>query len=93
MAGPPKKNNPPRRTLTVRLPVTLIERLRKVARDSAGFPAYASMSGIVEAGITTECDRLDAVLHEAFRDKPQSAAARRDLNNRRVQQIDCADRR
>lgn len=91
MPGPPKKDNTPKRTLTVRLPVALIERLRRIARDAAGYPTYASMAGIVEAGVVSECDRIEKALHAAY---PGAAAAvhrvapgpRRlcNLNNNRV---------
>lgn len=66
MPGPKKKNKPPRRTLTVRLPVSVIERLRRVARDAAGVPCFATMAGLVEAGITAECDRVEEVLRAAY---------------------------
>lgn len=67
MPGPKKKNEPPRRTLTVRLPVVVIERLRRVARDAAGMPCFATMAGIVEAGVVSECDRVEAELQAAFK--------------------------
>lgn len=67
MPGPKKKNEPPRRTLTVRLPVDVIERLRRVARDAAGVPCFATMAGIVEAGVVRECDRVEAELQAAFK--------------------------
>lgn len=41
--------------------VTAIERLRKVARDGAGFPTYVSMALITESGIIAECDRIEAL--------------------------------
>lgn len=86
MPGPKKKNEPPRRTLTVRLPVVVIERLRRVARDAAGVPCFATMAGIVEAGVVSECDRIEGVLQAAYKGIAvgTAPAARRVNSNHRI---------
>ena len=68
MPGPAKKKSDgePRRTLTVRLPLSCIERIRRVAKDASGYPLYTSMSGIVEAGIDVECTRIESILRAAY---------------------------
>lgn len=94
MPGPKKRDEPPRRTLTVRLPVPVIERLRKVARDAAGMPVFASMAGIVEAGVTSECDRIEKVLRAAYSGGTEPPATRRTLaGSRRLGPINnrCVD--
>ena len=93
MPGPPKKDKTPRRTLTVRLPVTLIETLKRVAADSAGYPAYSTISKIVEAGITAECDRLEAQLHEAFGSDLATGPEGRSPKHRRISVINCMPKR
>ena len=85
MPGPPsKKDKTPRSRLTVRLPVVLIERLRRVSRDRSGFPVYSTMAGVVEAGITAECDRLEAQLHESFGSDPTDGTEGRSPKHRRI---------
>ncbi len=82
MPGPKKKNEPPRRTLTVRLPVAVIERLRRVARDAAGVPCFATMAGIVEAGVVAECERIEGVLRKAYKNPSDSVEPlQRQLNS------------
>ena len=63
-----RRNN--KQALTVRLDPAVILRLRQVAKDGSGIPIYASVSGIIEAGIITECERIQAILDAAF---PSSA--------------------
>lgn len=60
----------PKRTLTVRLPVSTIERFKQVARDAAGMPTWATMGSMADAGISAECDRIEAVLKAAYRPAP-----------------------
>jgi hypothetical protein len=56
----PRRND--RRILSVRLPVALIERLKRVAKDGAGRPLYLTLAGVVEAALNTELDRVEQVL-------------------------------
>ena len=60
------RRKPNRKALTVRLDAEVIARLKQVAKDAAGKPVYASVSGIVSAGILAECDRIEAILDAAF---------------------------
>lgn len=56
------RRKPNRKALTVRLNVEVIERLKKIAREAAGRPCFASVGGIVAAGIIAECNRIEAIL-------------------------------
>ncbi len=60
------RRKPNRKALTVRLDDEVIARLKQVAKDAAGKPVYASVSGIVAAGILAECDRIEAILDAAY---------------------------
>jgi predicted transcriptional regulator len=61
------RRKPNRKALTVRLDAEVIARLKQVAKDAAGKPVYASVSGIVSAGILAECDRIEAILDATFK--------------------------
>lgn len=73
-----------RKALTVRLSVEVIERLKKIAREAAGRPCFASVGGIVEAGIIAECNRIEAIL-DASIISPTEPALRPTLPERCVQ--------
>jgi predicted transcriptional regulator len=60
------RRKPNRKALTVRLDAEVIARLKQIAKDAAGKPVYASVSGIVSAGILAECDRIEAILDAAY---------------------------
>ena len=60
------RRKPNRKALTVRLDAEVIARLKQVAKDAAGKPVYASVSGIVSAGIMAECDRIEGILDAAY---------------------------
>lgn len=62
----PAPRKPNRKALNVRLDPEVIARLKRVQADAAGVPCFATISGIVEAGIIAECDRIEAALHEAY---------------------------
>lgn len=57
-----------RRALTVRIDAEVIERLKRVAREAAGKPLYATVQAMVEAGIMSECDRIEGILAQVYRD-------------------------
>jgi hypothetical protein len=62
----PRRND--RRILSVRLPVALIERLKRVAKDGAGRPLYLTLAGVVEVALNTELDRVEQVLDASIVD-------------------------
>ena len=70
-----------RKALTVRLDAEVIARLKQVAKDAAGKPVYASVSGIVSAGIIAECNRIEAILDAAYgAPEPLPLASQLDRN-------------
>jgi hypothetical protein len=72
----PERRKPNRKALNVRLDPDVIARLKRVARDAAGKPCYASVAGIVEAGIIAECDRIEAILRAAYVTPIEPASSR-----------------
>jgi len=56
----------PRKTITLRLSLGTISRLKRCARDAAGIPVFATTTGIAEAGINAECARIEAILRKAY---------------------------
>jgi hypothetical protein len=71
-----------KQALTVRIDPAVIARLKAVARDAAGKPLFCSVSGIVEAGVISECDRIEAVLNAVIID-PKSAPPHHESATRR----------
>lgn len=62
----PAPRKPNRKALNVRLDPEVIAHLKRVARDAAGMPCFATVAGIVEAGIKAECARIEAILKSAY---------------------------
>jgi hypothetical protein len=78
---PPRR---PRKALTVRLDPELIARLKRVARDAAGKPLYATLTSLIEAAIAAECDRTEQILQSVYVDPTKPAPKRQRLDTNHV---------
>lgn len=77
-----------KQAITTRLDPAVIARLKTIARDASGKPLYASVAGIIEAGIIAECDRIEAILDAALAGTAVSAERQR-LNIKRNTTDNC----
>lgn len=84
-----ERRKPNRKALNVRLDPEVINRLKRVARDAAGIPVFATVTGIVEAGILVECERIEGILRTAYAGAPASPPPlRRPATLRRASPLD-----
>lgn len=93
----PERRKPNRKALNVRLDPEVISRLKRVAADAAGLPCYATVTGIVTAGINSECERIEAILKSAYSGvpvDPPTPPRRVATGHRRLDSLDnhCVDR-
>ena len=70
----------------MRLPITLLSRLKRVCRDGAGKPLYLTVADVVQRALDSELDRVEKIIDASIID-PDAMPDQRDLASRRTARI------